>query len=154
MRLTCSLCKRYLLPISPLYTLTSEFIFSTLFSMHFLWLTRRVCLLIKSFLPSTVNWSFLRIFLVAKIYFNSVKTNNRPHSVAILNAISPHGDSTFFKIPGFFRKPWSPWVQDTDTWKTTLACLEIAGAFITHFIKVCFSFKAFRRIFFFLIIIS
>ena len=154
MRLTCSLCKRYLLPTSPLYTLTSEFIFSTLFSLHFLWLTTRVCLLVKSFLPSTVDWGFLRIFLAAKIYFNFVKTNNRPHSVAILNAISPHGDSTFFKIPGFFRKPWSPWVQDTDTWKTTLACLEIAGAFITHFIKVCFSFKAFRRIFFFLIIIS
>ena len=148
MRLTCSLCKRYLLPISPLYTLTSEFIFSTLFSMHFLWLTRRVCLLIKSFLPSTVNWSFLRIFLVAKIYFNSVKTNNRPHSVAMLKAISPLGDSTFFKIPGFFRKPWSPWVQDLDTWKTTHACLEIAGALINHFMKVCFSFKAFGRILF------
>ena len=149
MRLTCSLCKRYLLPISPLYTLTSEFIFSTLFSMHFLWLTRRVCLLIKSFLPSTVNWSFLRIFLVAKIYFNSVKTNNRPHSVAMLNAISSPGDLTFFKIPGFFfPKPWSPWVQDSDTWKTTHACLEIARALITHFTKVCFLFKAFRRILF------
>ena len=148
MRLTCSLCKRYLLLISPLYTLTSEFIFSTLFSMHFLWLTRRVCLLIKSFLPSTVNWSFLRIFLVAKIYFNSVNTNNRPHSVAMLNAISPLGDSTFFKIPGFFRKPWSPWVQDLDTWKTTHACLEIAGTLINHFMKVCFSFKAFGRILF------
>ena len=148
MRLTCSLCKRYLLPISPLYTLTSEFIFSTLFSMHFLWLTRRVCLLIKSFLPSTVNWSFLRIFLVAKIYFNSVKTNNRPHSVAMLNAISSPGDLTFFKIPGFFSKTVKPLGTRVRSWKTTHACLEIAGALITHFTKVCFLFKAFRRILF------
>ena len=155
MRLTCSLCKKYLLPISPLYTLTSEFIFSTLFSMHFLWLTTRVCLLIKSFLPSTVNWRFLRIFLVAKIYFNSVKTNNRPHSVAMLNAISSPGDLTFFKIPGFFfQNREAPGYKILIHERQRMHVWKLRGLWLLILLKFVFYLRRSDELCFFLIIIS
>ena len=139
MRLTCSLCKRYLLPISPLYTLTSEFIFSTLFSMHFLWLTRRVCLLIKSFLPSTVNWSFLRIFLVAK--FISI-----PSRLTIVRIQSPcwtqfrpSGTQRFSKSRVFFENREAPGYkiliherQRMHVWKSRGLWLIILWRFVFH----------------------
>ena len=69
-----------------------------------------------SFLPSTVNWSFLRIFLIAETNFNSIKTNNRfeigPHQSPCWTQFRSQGLNVFLKSRDFFRKPWSPWVQD------------------------------------------
>ena len=106
-----------------------------------------------------VYWS--RVFYRARLieafweFFSSQKFISIPSRLTIVRIQSPcwtqfrpSGTQRFSKSRVFFRKPWSPWVQDLDTWKTTHACLEIAGTLINHFMKVCFSFKAFGRILF------
>ena len=91
-----------------------------------------------SFLLSTLIEAFWEFFSSQKLISIPSRLKNRPRSVAILNAISPRGLNVF-QCPGFFSKT---------VW-TTRAYLEIAGALITHFIKVCVLFRAFGRILFF-----
>lgn len=91
-----------------------------------------------SFLLSTLIEAFWEFFSSQKLISIPSRLKNCLRSVPFRTQFRP-GGLNVFQCPGFFSKT---------VW-TTRACLEIAGALITHFIKVCFLLRAFGRILFF-----